>query len=131
VTDHKVEATFGPEHIGTAAAALQMTLNGLAMRIHQTAVEKGWWEKDRNMGEIMMNIASEVSEAWEAWREGHAMDEIYWNGNTPEGVPVEFADVIIRILDICAVSNIDIANAILLKMEYNATRPYRHGGKLA
>lgn len=47
----------------------------------------------------------------------------------PEGMAVELADCIIRILDTCAFMSIDIERAIRAEMEYNKTRPYRHGGK--
>jgi NTP pyrophosphatase (non-canonical NTP hydrolase) len=49
----------------------------------------------------------------------------------PEGIPTELADIIIRVLDICANWGIDISAAIADKMAYNETRPYRHGGKLS
>lgn len=47
----------------------------------------------------------------------------------PEGIPSEFADLILRVLDTCGAEGIDIAGAIADKMAYNATRPYRHGGR--
>ncbi len=47
----------------------------------------------------------------------------------PEGIVVELADAIIRILDYCGKEGIDIDEAIRIKHEYNKTRPYRHGGK--
>lgn len=49
--------------------------------------------------------------------------------NRPEGVAVELADCILRILDFCGKKNIDIEDVIKRKHEYNKTRPYRHGGK--
>lgn len=47
----------------------------------------------------------------------------------PEGIPIELADAIIRILDYCGYAGIDIDAAISQKHEYNKSRPYRHGGK--
>ena len=47
----------------------------------------------------------------------------------PEGVAVELADCVIRILDYCGHAGIDIEEAIRIKHEYNKTRPYRHGGQ--
>lgn len=49
----------------------------------------------------------------------------------PDGVPIEFADVLIRVLDICGRFDIDIERAVREKMAYNEGRPWRNGGKLA
>lgn len=49
--------------------------------------------------------------------------------NKPEGIAVEMADCIIRILDWCGKEGIDIDRIIKIKHEYNKTRHYRHGGK--
>lgn len=48
----------------------------------------------------------------------------------PEGIAVELADCIIRILDHCGKEGIDIDSIIRIKHEYNKSRPYRHGGKV-
>ncbi|MDR1066865.1 MAG: hypothetical protein LBL35_05470 [Clostridiales bacterium] len=53
----------------------------------------------------------------------------YCEKAAPRGVPVELADCLIRILDICAAYDIDIESVISVKMKYNAMREYRHGGK--
>lgn len=52
-----------------------------------------------------------------------------FGGRKPEGMAVEMADCIIRILDWCGKEGIDIDDVIAEKMAYNKTRPYRHGGK--
>lgn len=49
----------------------------------------------------------------------------------PDGIPIELADIIIRVLDVCAAHDIDIQRAIAEKMDFNRTRPERHGGKRA
>lgn len=48
----------------------------------------------------------------------------------PEGVPVELADCIIRILDFCGYTGIDIQDVLHQKLDYNDTRSYKHGGKI-
>jgi NTP pyrophosphatase (non-canonical NTP hydrolase) len=43
----------------------------------------------------------------------------------------ELADIIIRALDTSHQLGLDINAAVNKKMEYNLTRPYRHGNKKA
>jgi NTP pyrophosphatase (non-canonical NTP hydrolase) len=105
------------------------SLNDLAADIHETAKDKGWWEEDRNFGEMIALAHSELSEALEAWRKVHFWH--YVEDGKPEGVGVELVDCVIRILDIMAANNVDIDRIMAAKMAYNETRPYRHGGKRA
>ena len=105
-------------------------LNELAKEIHENAVEHGWWEEERSFGEIIALCHSELSEALEDYRNGHAVDWMETDENQkPHGIPVEMADCIIRILDWCGKEKIDIDAIMRLKIDYNKTRPYRHGGK--
>ena len=105
-------------------------INEVAKEIHENAVKHGWWEDERSFPEIIALIHSEVSEALEEYRNGHrAMAVSYGYDEKPEGIPIELADVIIRILDYCTYAGIDIDAAISEKHEYNKSRPYRHGGK--
>lgn len=95
--------------------------------VHETAINSGWWdEKDFNVGEKIALMHSELSEALEAFRKGvQPCDKPIPVNNVEE----EFADVIIRILDLAGKMNLDIASALLYKSEYNKTRGYKHGGK--
>lgn len=105
-------------------------LNELSKEIHKNAVEHGWWDEERGFPEIVALCHSELSEALEEYRNGRMPDEVYHgNGGKPEGIPIELADVIIRIFDYCGYAGIDIDTAVTHKHEYNKSRPYRHGGK--
>lgn len=109
-----------------------MTIAELCSEAHEIAVAKGWWkDKDRPVMEQLMLFVTEIAEAAEEFRAGHALTEIYYRDGKPEGFPIELADLLIRVGDTCGRYGIDLTEAIAIKMEYNATRPYRHGNKKA
>ena len=97
----------------------------LAETIHATAVSKGWWDTERNDGEMIALIHSELSEMLEAIRKPGPSEHI------PEftGVEEEAADVLIRLLDMSHARGWRLEEAVLAKMRFNDTRPYKHGGK--
>lgn len=68
-------------------------------------------------------IHSELGEMTEGVRKPHA-DE-----HCPEftSEEVELADAVIRILDYAGAFDLRLAEAVLAKMEFNASRPYKHG----
>ena len=111
------------------------TLNELSDEIYAYALDKGWYSDDegnpkvRNFGEIVALVHSELSEALEEWRKGYAPTFVYYreSDGKPEGIAVEMADAIIRILDWCASEGVDIDSLVREKMEFNMTRPYKHG----
>jgi NTP pyrophosphatase (non-canonical NTP hydrolase) len=112
-----------------------MTIQELCEISHAIAKDKGWWDLERPIGDIFANFHAEISEAWEEFRT-LGMDPnwfIYYNDGSekPEGIAVELADVLIRIADFVAKFNLPIEEALEQKGRYNATRPYRHGGKKA
>ena len=104
-----------------------MNLTEFSKEVHENAVAHGWWESDRGFGEIIALCHSELSEALEEYRNGKPM--LYQKGEKPEGIAVELADCIIRILDYCGKEGIDIESLLKIKHEFNKTRPYKHGGK--
>lgn len=107
-----------------------MTINELVIEAHGTAKSKGWHDTQRNLGEALALIHSEISEALEEARRGTSLTEISYHANNPdkpEGFGVELADAVIRIADLCGAVGINLEQMIKLKMEYNKTRPHRHG----
>ena len=101
-------------------------INRLADEIHEMATVKGHWDGNKNVGEKIALMHSELSEALEGSRRGNPPDE-----HCPlfSSMEIEFADCVIRILDFGVEYNLDVAQAMAAKMKFNATRPYRHGKK--
>jgi NTP pyrophosphatase (non-canonical NTP hydrolase) len=114
------------EHVYLDPTGFATTFNGFAEHVHANAVHKGFWEEERNFGEMIALMHSELSEALEAERDGNpASQKIPHFSHIEE----EFADTIIRILDTCRRRGYNISGAILAKFEYNAKRPHKHGRK--
>jgi NTP pyrophosphatase (non-canonical NTP hydrolase) len=96
-------------------------INLLVEEAHTTAVEHGWWDNPRPILELICLMHCELSEAAEAYRNSEGDDRIV----------EELADVLIRIFDLCGSRDWNLEDAVRAKMDFNKTRPYRHGGKLA
>lgn len=108
-----------------------MNIADLIKESHETAVEKGWWERERNFAEQIALMHSELSEALEEWRKHGFECDLYHVGTKPEGIAAELADVLIRIADTCGKYSIPLEEALVAKLAYNKTRLHRHGGKHA
>ena len=82
------------------------------------------WLKDKDMdlrlGETRDTLAEFVESS--TIEERINFTKRILKGNVEE----EIADVIIRILDLAGHYNIDLDSIVRLKMDYNASRPYKH-----
>jgi NTP pyrophosphatase (non-canonical NTP hydrolase) len=106
-------------------------INDLVNSSYQNAVDKGFHDDPRSVGDLIALMHSELSEAFEHYRDGHLPADLFYTENgKPDGVAVELADVVIRIFDFCGRYRIDLETIIEQKMAYNATRPHKHGGKV-
>jgi NTP pyrophosphatase (non-canonical NTP hydrolase) len=92
------------------------SLNEWSAYCHGIAKEKGFWEKERNVGEALMLIVTELAEAMEGYRH-----------NDQANFKEELADTYIRLFDLCGGLGIDIEAEIAKKTEFNKSRPYKHG----
>ena len=101
-------------------------LDALAAVIHETAIEKGFWDGPKNHDKIGNKLAlvhSEVTEVLEAIRKNKGSEEVV----------EEMADVVIRLLDLYAAmmngGMIDhsLDDSLNKKMEINSNRPKLHG----
>lgn len=107
-----------------------MYFKELGKEANDTAKDKGWYDEEiiKTDLECHMLIVSEIAEASEEIRKG--LDQLYFVNDKPKGESIELADAIIRIADYAFHKGIDLDRAIQLKLDYNKTRPFRHGGKL-
>lgn len=105
-------------------------INDLVKRAYENSKNHGFWNEEKNFGEVIALMHSELSEAFEEYRNGKKINETYYEqGEKPCGIPSELADVVIRVFDFCGGNDIDLEKIILEKMQYNETRPYKHGKK--
>jgi NTP pyrophosphatase (non-canonical NTP hydrolase) len=128
----------------------------LIKKAHQVAKDKGFWETERNVPEMLMLVVSELAEALEALRKDHYADkavvkdllqdleldrtdeefvikaiefQVKFKDSVKSSFEDEIADVAIRLFDLCGGLSIDLQKHIELKMMYNSMRGYKHGKK--
>ena len=104
------------------------TLDKWANFINEWGEEKGWNDERKSEGDWAALVHSEISEAFEEHRNNKPA--IYFSDERkPEGIVIEYADALIRILHWFAAHNKSVEEALRLKMAYNYDRPHKHGGK--
>lgn len=104
---------------------MEQELNSMVKICHDKVVAGGWWhdlktgEKlDRNKGELLCLIHSEISEVMEGVRK-NKMDDHLTHRKAEEA---ELADTLIRIFDYAGGFGLDLGGALVEKLEYNAKR---------
>ncbi len=128
-----------------------MEIKELMLAIHQTNIEKGFWEDkaNRNVGEVLMLCVSELAEALEAHRknkkadlhayqqavaalspqeklDGKAINPIF-KTHIKDSFEDEIADTVIRLFDMSEAFGIDLEWHVQQKLAYNKSREHKHG----
>lgn len=101
-----------------------MTIKELCKTAHRAATRKGFWDEERNDGELLMLICSEAGECLEYLRHNNPKSD---HISKFSGAEEELADMIIRICDMAQARNWKLEEAILAKLKYNESRPKKHG----
>jgi len=93
--------------------------------IHLLNREAGWWTDlntgeplDRNVGELLMLVVSEIAEAMEGHRKSLPDDKL---PHRPM-IEVELADALIRIFDLAGGLGLDLGGALAEKLLFNRSR---------
>lgn len=79
----------------------------------------GWFETERPFSADVALLHSEVSEAYEGYR-----------NNDLANVHEELADILIRLLDTCERLEVNLTEEFMRKCLKNANRGFKHGGKV-
>lgn len=94
------------------------TINDMVKEIHENNKKAGWWDSERNKGELLALIHSEISECLEGVRRNLDDDKLPHR----KMEEVELADAVIRIMDYCGGFGLDLEGAIKEKLAYNKIR---------
>lgn len=104
-------------------------LHTLAAEVRACNRTNGWYDKERGFEADIALLHSEISEAFEAYRE-RGFDSWEKADGKPMGVASELADELVRLLDTADRLKVDLFAEYRRKMDYNWNRGYRHGGKI-
>jgi NTP pyrophosphatase (non-canonical NTP hydrolase) len=116
-------------------------INQLSQKILAINIKNGFYEGEKNIGEMLCLIHSEVSEALECDRNNlycknndidEENDQVFNQAFTEQVKDTfedELADIMIRVMDLAAYKKVDLEKHINLKMRYNSLRVYKHGKK--
>ena len=99
-------------------------LNNLVTESYTIAKEHGWHDEERSVSALTLLMQSEVAEIIEEYRKHKGPKEIWYEvhhdtdgchytttgkpGDKPCGIPVELADLVIRIADYCGKYSINL-----------------------
>lgn len=109
-----------------------MTIKEMQKRAFETSKVHGFWDGLDPLDPVVAAaklalIHSEISEVLEEIRKPNGSVLYFREDGKPEGIGPELADIMIRMGDFAEAWGIDLDRETLRKMEFNDTRPYKHG----
>lgn len=115
INDSKSDKTLMANDLNSLSSN-NLTLKQLNFLIMKLAKEKGFGTKldEINVPEKFALIHSEVSETYEAYRKNITAGK--------DSYQKEFADIIIRTIQLASIMNVDLEKEILEKLEMNGKR---------
>lgn len=98
-----------------------MDIKELTERMHAFVASKGWYEEGSQRPQTPRNLA--ISLALEA---AEILEHFQWRDETKDKdeLASELADVALYLLQLASISGIDLEQAILNKLETNASRQW-------
>ena len=105
-------------HDIAAEVQIRQGLATLTARAYHDSQAAGWHDGPVDVPRSLCLIHSEISEALEGHRKGLMDTHLPWRPM----IEVELADAVIRIADLAAALDLDLAGAVIEKMAYNRTR---------
>ena len=102
-----------------------MELKTLEEAMHAFVASKGWYETDSPRPQTPKNLA--VSLVLEA---GEVLEHFQWSEDLkdPDALAGELADVMLYLLQLASITEIDLGQAVMDKLEVNQRRTWDHRG---
>ena len=98
-----------------------MNISELTEEMHRFVRSQGWYENDTPREQTLRNLAICL-----VLETGEVLEHFQWNDqlHDQDEFAKELADVALYLLQIASVADIDLEEAILLKLEFNSQRTW-------